>query len=368
MPGPRKSLKSRRSTRSTKSKRSGGYTVTHPKTKYAGKYAFKSDAKKTKTKLLVKQESLGSQTQNKVSLTPITKPDSRARYIKAVSAPSTYNKLSQYSLSGGVSGLQAIYTSYIAPQSDLKLIADSLQNYLYSGSASIGTAVNPPARFLLQDVHHVYDFANRSSAPCTLKLYVVAAKRDTWYSATTPMIYNSPNGLNVTWNGEPDDAFRAGIQAQSDPFESTPGNDDWLNPGMVPTQSSIFNQYFKIEKEIEVELATGGVHQLDLHAHYDKMCDASVYANTPLVGVRGITRFLMATAIGSPVVLAGEPNTMTTSQVSVGVILTKKYRYTQAAAPVGVAFQDGNELAQVTFNLTGQINPGSGEALAAVQA
>ena len=338
------------------------------KTPYANKYAFKPSGKKTKTKLLVKQESLGTQTQNKVSLGPLTKPDTRARYIKAVSAPSTMNKISQYSLLGGVTGLQAVYTSYIAPQSDLKNIADSLQSYLYSGSASGGTAGNAPARFLLQDLDHVYDFSNRSSAPCTLKLYIVAAKRDTWYSASTPMKYRSPNGAEVSWNGEPDDAFRAGIQAQSDPFESSPGNDDWLNPGMVPTQSVIFNQYFKIEKEIEIELATGGVHQLNLHTHYDKLCDASVYANTPLVGVRGITRFLMATAVGTPVVVSGEPNLMTTSQVNVGVTLTKRYRFTQSASPLQVAFTDGNEFAQTTFNLTGQINPGSGQAVAVEEA
>lgn len=365
MPGPRKSLKSRRSTRSTKSKKSSSSAM---KTPYAAKYAFKPSGKRTKTKLLVKQESLGTQTQNKVSLAPLTKPDSRARYIKAVSAPSTMNKISQYSLSSLTTGLQAVYTSYIAPQSDLKNIADSLQSYLFSGSASGGTAGDAPARFLLQDIDHVYDFANRSSAPCTLKLYVVAAKRDTWFSATTPMVYRSPNGAEVTWNGEPDDAFRAGIQAQSDPFVSSSVNDDWLNPGIVPTQSVIFNQYFKIEKEIEIELATGGVHQLNLHAHYDKVCDASVYGNTPLVGVRGITRFLMATAVGTPVVVAEQPNLMTTSNVNIGVTLVKKYRFTQSASPVQVAFTDGNEFAQLAFNNTAQINPGSGAAVAVAEA
>jgi len=336
------------------------------RTPYAGKYGSKPRV--GKTKMLVKQESLGTQTQNTVRMGPITKGDSRARYIKAVSARSTFNKIAQYSLVGGVTGLQAIYTSYIAPQSDLKQMADSLQNLLYSGTASTGTAVNQPARFLLEDVHNVYDFSNRSSAPCTLKLYIISAKRDTWYSASTPMMYTSPNAALVTWNGEPDDAFRAGIQAQSDPFQSTPGNNDWLNPGIVPTQSVIFNQYFKIDKEIEIELATGGVHQLDLRCHYDKICDASVYASTPLVGVRGITRFLMATAIGTPVVIDGQTADMTTSAVNIGVILTKKYSFTQSASPVAVAFQDGNELAQVNAFQVNQINPGSGLASAVVDA
>lgn len=313
--------------------------------------------------MLVKQESLGQQTANTCRLPPLTKVDSRARYLKAVSAPSTYNRLRQWNIQSGTTGIQGFGGQPIAPQSDLRLIADSLQNYLATGNSTIGTPVNAPARFLLQDCHEVYDFANRSTAPVTLKIYVVETKRDTWYSQTTPMIYNSPNGATVDWDGTPIESVRAGIQAQSDPFESNMANDDWLNPGMTPTQSVIFNQYFKIDKEFEVEMAQGGVHQLTIHSHYDKVCDASVYANTPLVGVRGITRFLMCFAIGTPVIVTGTYN-MTTSEVNIGVIQTIKYRYTQASSPLSVAFQDGSqaELPQVATSATYQINPGSGAA------
>jgi len=322
-----------------------------------------------RTNVLFKQESLGGQTQNTLKLVPLKRPDSRARYIKAVSAPSTFNGSADALITSSTSGLQAVGTFILCPQADLRQIADSLQNYLYSGSPSSATPVNAPARFLLQTAQDVFDFANRSSAPVTLKLHVVKCKRDTWYNSeqSCRMQYNSPNGLTVYWNGAPDDAFRAGVQAQSVPFQVLSANDDWLNPGILPTQSAIFNQYFSIEKTVEVQLAQGGVHQLTLDSYYDKVIDASLYANTPLVGIMGVTRFLMYTAIGAPVIEGGT-NNITTAVVDLGCIRSTKYKFTQTSSPVPALFQDGSELAQVTYNNTVQINPGSGGSQAVVTA
>lgn len=359
MPPTRKNNKSRKASRKTTPKKAMS-VMPRRRTPYGG---YKSTT--NSSKLIVKQESLGGQTANRLRLPPLTRPDSRARYIKAVSAASTFNKVRQFSMTSSETGLQAVSESPIAPQSQLRQIADSLANYLYSGSVSTATPVQPPARFLLQSVDDVYDFANRSSAPCSLKIYVCKAKRDTWYAESAPMIYNSPNGSTVSWDGTPEGAFRAGIQAQSVPFQSVAANNDWLNPGMLPTSSIIFNQYFDVEREIDVEMATGGVHQLSLHSYYDKVCDASVYANTPLVAVRGITRYLLLCATGNPVVIANQAN-MTTAQVDIGIIHTTKFKFTQSQAAVPVAFQDGVELEQTTSSSAIQINSGSG-ASSAVQ-
>lgn len=317
--------------------------------------------------MLVKQESLGGQTHNTFSLPPLKRPDTRARYIKAVSASSSFNYVSDTLITSSLSGLQAVNTQIICPQAQLRQIADSLQNFLYSGSVSSATPVNPPARFLLENVLDVFDIQNRSSAPVSVKLYVLNCKRDTWYNAElgARMTYNSPNGLSVYWDGTPDDAWRAGVQAQSVPFQSVSANDDWLNPGILPTQSAIFNQYFNVEKCVEIEMAQGGVHQLTLNSYYDKVCDASVYANTPLVGIMGITRFLMIQAVGTPIIEAGT-NNITTSVVDLGLIRTQKYKFTQTSSPVPALFQSGNELEQITSVNTIQINPGSG-ASSAVQ-
>ena len=365
---PKRSLN--KSRKSVASKKSYGKSVRRApaklfKTPYAGKYGTKPFGNARKE--IVKQESLGSQTANKCTLYPLARPDTRARYIKAVSTPSTYNRIIKGSISSGTTGLQGITSTQIAPQSDLKLIADSLQNYLATGDSTVALQ-SAPARFLLENVHNVFDFANRSSAPCTLKIYVVVAKRDTWRTSTNIMTYNSPTGASVYWNGFPDDAMRAGIQAQSEPFESSAGNDDWTNPGMTPRQSTIFNNYFRVEKEFEIEMATGGVHQLTLHSLYDKMIDASVYANTPLVGIQGVTRFLLYQAIGAPVAVAGDSADMTTANVNIGVVQTVRYKYTIASAPLAMSFQDDVELTQTTFGNTVQINPGSGDALGVQEA
>jgi len=104
-----------------------------------------------------------------------------------------------------------------------------------------------------------------------------------------------------------------------------------------------------------------------LDAYYDKVIDASLYANTPLVGIMGVSRFLMYTAIGAPVIEGGT-NNITTSVVDLGCIRSTKYKFTQSASPVPALFQDGSELAQVTYNNTVQINPGSGGSQAVVTA
>lgn len=369
MPPKRSFNKSRKSTASRKSV---GKSVRRApakllRTPYGGKGANRYSHKPRGSRQVIKQETLGGQTANTCTLYPLTRRDTRARYIKAVSTPSTYNRIIKGSILSGATGLQAITATQIAPQSDLKLIADSLQNYLATGDSTVALQ-SAPTRFLLENVHNVFDFSNRSSAPCTLKIYVVVAKRDTWRTSSNIMVYNSPTGASVYWNGFPDDAMRAGIQAQSEPFETDPANDDWLNPGMMPKQSTIFNNYFRVEKEFEVEMATGGVHQLTLHSLYDKVIDASVYANTPLVGIQGVTRFLLYQAVGTPVVVSGDSTNMTSAEVNIGVIQTCRYKYTIASAPLAMSFQDDVELTQTLFANTAAINPGSGAAQAVEEA
>jgi len=327
-------------------------------------------ARKAHNKLVVRQEGLGQQTESKMSLTRLGKLDSRAFLIKHIGEASTYLYTKTFDITspivGGVitTGRQGTMSRYIAIQADLRNIGESLQNLLATGSSSSGSPINQPARYLLESAHAVYDFSNRSTAPCTLKMYIVSNKRDTWNppsgNTLDSMQYNSPNGAQVLWSGYPIDAFRAGIQATADPFQSAGVADSaWENPGTVPTNSPIFNQYFKIEREMEVEMSTGGVHRLELHVPFDKMVDASVYANTPLVGVRGVTRFLVFCAVGSPV--KATDNTMTTAGVDIGCIETLKYRYTQSWAPAGVNFQHSDTpLTQENAASALQINAGSG--------
>jgi len=375
MPRP-PSFKSRRSTRSTKksasttgSKKSVRF---HKKTPYGGgRPTHMRRIKHSNKKLTVRQESLGQQTENKLVLAHLGKRDTRARFVKAVGEASTYLYTKNFAITspiiGGViqTGRQGTSSRYIGIQADLRNIAESLQNYLSTGSSSGGSPINAPARFLLESAHCVYDFANRSTAPCTLKIYVVSNRRDTWDppsgNVADFMQYNSPNGAVVRWNGYPIDAFRAGIQATADPFQSSSIDGAWENPGVVPTNSPIFNQYFKIENEMEIEMSTGGVHRLEVHVPYDKMIDATVYANTPLVGIRGVTRFLVMCATGAPVVATDY--TMTTAGVEIGVIETVKYKYTQAWSPAGVNFQNSDTpLVEESALAASAINAGSGAA------
>jgi len=310
---------------------------------------------------VVRQEALGQATENKISLLP-HKPDSRARYIKAVSVPSHYISQTNYSIDSGTSGINACSLTYFAAQTALSVIAGKLQGTVGPNVAGVSQIV-PPARFLLENFHGTYTFTNRSSAPVSLKIYVLTSKRDSW-SGTPPdqMTYNSPNGQSFRWDGGPVTAFQQGIYAG----EGGTGTNEWLLPGVVPTQSDIFNQYFKIEREVEIEMAQGGTHRMEINKHFDKVCDASVYGNTPLVGIKGLTHFLMFLATGVPVFDTVSAS-MTTAPVEIGVIETNAYRYTQSWSPAGVVNLSGGLPQDAIANLY-QINPGSGAASAIVQA
>lgn len=371
MPKSNRMTRSNRPARKAPAKKAAGAKPAYRKkrTAYAGKY--KGKPRFVHNKLTVRQEGLGQQTESKMALVHLGKRDTRANLIKKVGEASTYLYTKTFSITspiiGGAiqTGRQATSSRYIGIQADLRNIAESLQNYLATGSSSGGSPINAPARFLLESAHCVYDFSNRSTAPVTLKMYIVTNKRDTWDPPSGNvqdfMQYNSPNGAIVRWNGYPIDAFRAGIQATADPFQSSSIDGAWENPGVVPTNSPIFNQHFKIEREMEVEMSTGGVHRLELHVPYDKMVDAAVYGNTPLVGIRGVTRFLVFCAVGSPVLATD--STMTTAGVEIGCIETVKYRYTQAWAPAGVNFQNSDTpLTEESALASTQINAGSGAA------
>lgn len=312
-------------------------------------------------KTIVRQEALGQATENKLSLLS-HRSDSRARVIKAVSTPSHYNSRANYSIQGTSSGVNACNLTYFAAQTALSNMAGYLQGTVGINTAGVSSIVQP-ARFLLENFHGTYTFSNRSSAPCSLKVYVLTSKRDSWYAVPPDqMVYNAPNGQSFRWSGDPMTAFQQGIYAG----EGATGSNEWLLPGVVPTMSDIFNSYFKIEREIEVEMAQGGTHRLEINKHYDKLCDASVYGNTPLVGIKGITHFLLFLATGVPVFDTVSAS-MTTAPVDIGVIETNDYRYTQAWSPAGVVTLTGGLPQDPLANLF-QINPGSGASSAIVQA
>ena len=319
-------------------------------------------------KVVVRQEALGQATSNKLTLNPSTPRDSRASVMKSVGCPAFYNANTQYAIqspavgivpAGQCSGLQGYSFTYFAAQAALIKIANLLQGQMTPNVSGESTILSP-ARYLLESVRGTYSFANRTTAPVSLKIYVLSSKRDTWFSSdpTYSMNYTSPNGTVYSWDGTPQSAWQVGIYAAQG--ATLPGYDNsWLYPGVLPNESPIFRKYFNIDNEVDVELAQGGVHNMTLNQIYDKVLDASIYANSMLVGIKDVTRFLLFVAQGSPVI-TDDNGTMTTSPVDIGVIETNEYRYTQTASPATQTYIVTNSLETVAAADLQQINPGSG--------
>ena len=309
-------------------------------------------------KLVVRQEGLGQATESRCSVTS-GRIDSRARMIKAVGTSSNYQKTVATQMSSTQAGYQLWSQIPFATQSELQNINS------FIGNAN-GVNYGQPARFLLESAHMVYEFQNRSSAPCTLRLYVIRPKRDTWYSTTTPMTFTASNGNTYPWSGFVDTAIQQGYNAQ---VNSASGSNDYLNPAVVPTQVNLFNKYYKIDKEIEVEMAQGGVHRFELHRSYGKVLDGSVYGNTPLTALAGITGILLIRVIGSPVTdtTVGANSVVTLSPPNLGIVTTTSYRFTQVSSPV-IASEDINLIGEASGDTLQTVNPGSGAVSAVVSA
>jgi len=309
-------------------------------------------------KLIVRSESLGQATESKIRV-PSGRPDTRARMIKAVGTPSNYQTTNQFVISGTNPG-QQVYSSFpFATQSALQNINT------FIGNAN-GVTFNQPARFLLENVHLTYEFQNLSSAPATLRIYVLRPKRDTW---STPegnaysMTFLSASGLNYPWSGYPENAIQQGYNAQ---VSAASGSLNYLNPSVAPTTVNLFNQYYKIDKEIEVEMSQGGVHRFELNRHYDKMCDGSVYGDTPINNLMGLTGIILFRLQGSPVHDITN-DSMTLSIPKVGVVTQTQYRFTQVFSPI-IASKDANALQQTSTDVLQQVNPGSGAVATVVNA
>jgi len=309
-------------------------------------------------RLTVRQEGLGQATESRCSVTS-GRIDSRARMIKAVGTSSNYQKTVASQVISTQAGYQQWSQIPFATQSELQNINS------FIGNAN-GVNYGQPARFLLESAHMTYEFQNRSSAPCTLRLYVIRNKRDTWYSTTSPMVFTASNGNSYPWSGFVDTAIQQGYNAQTN---AASGSNDYLNPAVAPTQVDLFNKYYKIDKEIEVEMAQGGVHRFELHRSYGKLMDGSVYGNTPLTAIAGVTGILLIRVIGSPVtdVTVGANSVVTLSPPNLGIVTTTSYRFTQVVSPI-IASEDVNLIGETTGDSLQTVNPGSGAVSAVVSA
>lgn len=261
-------------------------------------------------------EPLGGQTQSLVRLSA-GKPDSRAYIMKAVVPPNhrTFTS-SSYVTTSLLAGRQAWGNTTLAGQSQLQGIATQL--------SQTGTNIVDPARYLLENVKHTVNISNFSQSPCKLFIYHIKTKRDTYDS----MNFTSSSGLVYPWQGGPQTAIQMGIACTSGEAPS-PSPVLYLVPNILPTESPIFNKYFEIQKETQIMMSQGATHLLTTNKRFDRVMDASVYGNTDMFALQGITEFVLYRAVGVTGYDAANPSVNTLSAVQIGLYETFEFTFRQ---------------------------------------
>jgi len=300
-------------------------------------------------KIVVRQQNQGQQTQSSELITAY-RPDPRARFMKSVVVPQFYETTSANRIDVPAPGIQGWSYAFIANQNVLANIGLTNQN-------NQGLVANPAVgRFLLESASTEMNFSNFSTAPCHLRIYTVSCKRDTWYppdSATDKMQFANSLGTKYYWNGDPVSAIQEGLNAGTN---FAPGTTTALeNPVATPQQSSIFKQYFKIVKQQEIFLAQGGNHCFKLTRKYDRVVDGSITQNTSLVGLGGITEFIVYSVVGG--VGAKADTSVSFTQAHLGVIQTQKYRTSNCLGNLSNYTQLNNLVQTGPLDI---VNPGSG--------
>ena len=261
------------------------------------------------------------------------------------------------------SGSQNVQQAFIAQSNALYNIMRLNPNLPGSVANLSGVSgENTIQRYVLHSASTEFLMANATSTPIEVIIYDIECKRDLYYA----MNYVSPAGNVYTWDGTPYGAWFAGSQASSNAKPST-GYDAVSIFGAVPTESPIFNKYFKITKETVVQMPQGGIHRHKYHRDFARMMDASVYGDSNLRGIQGITHHTMFVIKGTPVNIAevtegatAIKNNPTTAQSLLQLTSTTEYVFTYSQVVAGGLFQSSVLPASNEVVQTDQINPGSG--------
>jgi len=251
------------------------------------------------------------------------RPDSRAPILKAVGVPNQFVDTAPGSLTTlGVSGRQAWAYELISGVADLQSIGNTL-------APNNGGSEIPPARYLLQTCQHNMKFSNVGQGTVKLTILHLRQKRDLY----TTMTYTAPTGAVYPFNGNPTDCVRQGIQAAI--AGATTGGVAYLIPGVDESESPIFNAYFGVVKKTEVLLAVGGTHKLTTNVKYDRVLDASVYGNDFLVGMLGVSDWILMKAEGQSGVTGStlDPPSQDITIAPCQIVYTQNwdYKFTQVA-------------------------------------
>lgn len=250
----------------------------------------------------------GQGTFSTFSLTNRASP--RVRTMKKVGAPcyDLINNSQQLVVSEGFQGNQTFYFNDIG----------SLRRYDSHVPVDYDPAHTLPSlqnkRFLLESTTGEYLISNSSLATAYVDIYDIVRKRDA-------------TGLTGP-TSSPSAAWSAGVSNESGAITPNPIGDLHI----LPTDSMLFKDYFKVKKRTHIALAQGATHRHSLKLKVNKLIDEELIGNAS-GDLAGFTVYTMIVAYGQPAsVPASEPSTgpnpVTTAKVALDVVYSSRTKFT----------------------------------------
>lgn len=194
-----------------------------------------------------------------------------------------------------LTGLQDAFTSVIGATSDLL----SLQQ-TYTGG------VSGARKMLLESYDCEVSLANASATSCEFTIYDLIARKDCVTAATA--------NPKTSW-----------LQGISDEISGA-GVTKYQQVGALPTQSDLFNQYWKIKKITKIELSPGGIHRHRTHMKPNRVIHEEYISNVAYA-IKDVSSAFLIVQKGQPTHDSTTKTQIRLSPSSLDIVYSYSFNY-----------------------------------------
>ena len=183
-----------------------------------------------------------------------------------------------------------------------------------------------PNRILVDSLQEEYTMTNFTNVPIEVDIYDLVCKRDMYLNQG----FTANNATDYVSQAYPEQYWDSGLNAQA-----SVSNTSLLSriPGTSPTDSQLFNLYFRIKKRTTLLMPIGGSHRhlvnIKCNRVVDKFLMGTLEAPT-LINLANVTSFVMFNIKGLP--CYGNPvvpgPAVTTSIAELGIVGVQRAKWT----------------------------------------
>lgn len=225
--------------------------------------------------------------------------------------------------------------------SDLASMMSTVYTQLPSGVS------HSTVKMFLKSVYCEVMIQNSTNATCRVQIWNTRPKRD---------VYKDQAGVTLT----PLEAWSQGLKMQTSGGTGTEMN----IVGSRPTDSKLFNDYYKVGKVTYIDLAPGQVHYHRMRYKIDRSIANEMLNNSGLYSLKGMQLDTMIVQYGEPMVDNTGVQT-TTSNTNLHVIATKTYHFSWMQNNTSIS-TNTNNLSAVSGTVLENLVTGAQATFAAV--